>query len=565
MPLVEIPGFKQWNTSSNPRTIDQFDVTVAYNVKWEGNRLVTRDGSTLWKNDDQADWGRIARFKTYKKRDDNFFYVVVILTSGRVFAITSDDANYGTPSATWTEVYSPISTSPALEPDATRYELFVFNNVLYLADSTNNYFSWDGLSADLTVEANPPSLSTNNIVAFQDKSNRLVALDDGGLTHLSAVNDGSDFTTVSGGGVLNYGRVEGLVATSISPFADDLVITTEDPLSVKFQAYRLLGIQFFDPAVTGSDTSQFEVRKISSEASIIGESAQEITGDTIGLTVRGFVKLSSVAENANNITERSFISFPIKELIPQINFQAADKIRSAVDINGRYYCAVPFGEGATEANVIFVYDYLRSSPGEGIHRWALWAFNSFSDIGTIGIIQGQLYVTDLFGNIYKANDPDAGYADQDANGNDTAINYVVRTAAIGGANIATEKEFGDVSFLLTDLTDDFSLTFLPVIENLVRDEDIDESPLRDLEIELPLGGLTYDTPGLLYDDLLVYDSGGSDQKVVSSTNRGGRANSMQWQWATNTTGVSWGIGSFSVNIEVMELTNASGGNNSGDI
>lgn len=563
MPLVEIPGFRQYNSSTNARAVNQLDLTEVLNMVWASFGPESRNGSSLWNDDSQSNWGEIAICETFKKRADDFYYVVVIMTSGRVFYIRSDDANFGTTSATFTELNSPSATTPALAVDAIQYDLFGFNNLLYLADSTNGYFSWNGTDTALTARTDPPGLGTNKIVKFIDKSNRLMALDDGGRTHLSAINDGTDFTTSSGGGSLNYGRVEGLLATNVTPFQDDVLISTEDTETQKFQAYLITGIQFFDPAVTGSDTSQFEVRKVNSIAGVIGNSAQEIAGDTIGLTPRGFVSLSKALASTNEITnDRDYISYPIKELIPQINFAYADKISSVVDAkNGRYLCAVPFGQDATTANIILVYDFLRSSPAEEIYRWSVWTYASIPDIGVLSNIAGNIFATDLTGNIFQLDDPDASYADYDATNTKQAINYVIKTSAIGGANPGTEKEFGNINFLLTNLSDDFSLNVDKIVDGLLVSEEADGTPIAPIDIELPLGGLLYDTPGLLYDDFNYYDSAGSDQRSVTLINRGGRAGSMQWIFSTNTTGISWGLGNFSVNINVAEEANQAGVNN----
>ena len=561
MPLVEIPGFRQYSSSTNPRSVNQLDLTEVLNMVWASFGPEAREGSTLWKNDDQASWGNIAVVKTYKKRADAFYYVVVVLKTGRVFYIRSDAAGFGTVSATFTEINNPASGTPALAVAATQYDLFVFNNVLFLADSTNGYFSWNGTDADLVAPTKPTSSGTNNIVKFLDKSNRLMLLDDGGLTHLSITNNGSD-TTSAGSGALNYGRVEGLIATNIIPYQDDVIITTEDTLTQKFQSYIITGIQFFDGAVTGSDRSQFEVRKINSIAGIVGNSAQEIAGDTIGLTPRGFVSLSKALSSTTEITnERDYLSFPIKELITQIDFTNADKISSVVDSkNGRYLCAVPFGTDVTNSNIILVYDFLRSSPGEGIYRWSIWTFAGVSDIGVLTNIAGDIYMTDTLGNIYQIDDADASNADYDATNTAQAINYVVKSAAVGGANPGTEKDFGNISFLLTKLTAAFDLEVNSVIDGVLIAQQVDGTPIRPIKIELPIAGLLYDTPGLLYDDFNYYDSAGADQRPVSLVDRGGRAQSMQWVFSTNTTGVSWGLGNFSVNIEVADETQKSGAN-----
>lgn len=564
MATIKVPGFKQYTTNPNPRSVDDLDVTRALNMYWSGNTLEMRPGCSLWKNNTQSGWARVAKAVTYKRRLDDFFYVVAILTNGRVFFIESDDPDFGTPNATWTELESFISTFPALTPNAAKYSLFVFNNLLYLADSSAGYYSWDGNAAGLTLESDPPSLAGNNIVDFDVKSNRLVALDTGGRTHLSAINDGTDFTTVSGAGPLNYGRVEGLIATNVVPFNDDLIITTEDRLSVKYQAYRLQGIQFFDPAVPGTDTSQFEVRKINTAASIVGESGQEIVGDTIGLSRNGFVSLLSVI-NKETITERDYLSYPIKELIRQINFQKSDKISSTTDIDGRYYCAVPLGDGANESNVILCYDFRRSSVAEDIYRWSILVFGGFDEIAALFTIQGQAYACDIDGNIYKLNDSDTNYSDQDSTGTGTAINAMVKTASIGGQDMGLEKDFGSLTFLLTNLTADCSINVDLIVDGKLYNYDVYGEPYPPIKVELDGGALLYDTPGLLYDDFNLYDSGGNSQKLITLINRGGRANTIQWQFSTNTKGISWGLGGFSVELEALADASGASTNNSGVI
>lgn len=561
MVLEQIPGFQQYNTNSNFRAINKLDLTEANNLIWEGNRLKTRQGSSRFKSTAQSNWGRVARFKTFKKAADSFFYVVAILTNGRVFYIKSNNANYGTATATWTELNNPSSGTPALAVNADRYDLFGFNNILYFCDSTNGYFSWNGTDADLTAETDPPNLGSNNVRAILDKNDRLTLLDDGGYHHLSAINDGQDFTTASGGGALTYGRVSGLKATTLVPFGDDLIITTEDPVTERYQAYQLQGIQFFDPAVAGSDTSQFEVRKISSSGSIVGDSAQEITGDTIGLTTRGFVSLSK-ALNSRTTTERDFISFPIKEIIDQINFEYSDNISSVVS-GGRYYCAVPFGNQATEANMVLVYDFLRSSPAENIYRWSIWTFQGFQDIATLGEIKGQLYIADTDGAIYKFNDMNSDYTDVDKDGNSVSINYNLNTAYIGGDSVGVTKDFGTLAVLFTDLdTDKFEMSLYSIIDGELIVEDIDEEPIPPLEIEPLDVGYRYDTQGIFYDDFNYYDSG-SDQRLVTLSNRGGTAESMGWSFSTNTTGVSWGIGLINSMYEPVEEASKSGVNDDG--
>lgn len=557
MAYVRIPGFRQYTSAANKRSVNPADVTEMFNMQWIDNAVETRKGSKLFKSNAQTNWGRVRKFKDFKILGDSYFYVVAILDSGRVFYIRSDDVTYGSSSATWTELNSPAGATPALGASAYKYDLYGFNNRLYLTHSANNYRSTIFGSSNLIAEANPPDLSTNNIVSLGDKSARLAALDDGGRTHLSANNNGQDFTVVSGGGSLLYGRTEGLRASSIVPFGDDLIIATEDSLLRKFQVYRLLGIQFFDDTVPGTEQSQFEVRKVNSIAGVIGGSAQEIANDTIGLTPRGFIGMTKAITNAGDpFTERDFISYPIKEIIQQINFKKSDKISSCVDfINGRYLCAVPFGTESDEANMILVYDFQRSSPSEGIYRWAIWGFN-WGDIGVLGTIQGVPYVTDIDGNMYELNNDEANYSD-----NNLSINYIFTTAHLGGNEIDSTKDFSNAQILFTNLSADK----FPIDINAIADGNnlINVTPYGDLlapiEVEQLPRGIRYDDPGVFYDSFNFYD-GGADQRIVT-LDRGGKSESMAWQFTTNTTGVSWGIGSFAVDVTETDSTSRAGLNN----
>jgi hypothetical protein len=132
MPQLDVPGFKEYNSTSNPRGSNPIDVLDSLNMIWRSNRLVTRDGSSLFKSDAQANWGRIDRIFQFKKLGDNFFYVVYVMTSGRIFYIRSDNVNYGSSTATYTQINNPSSTTPALAGGALKYDIFSFNNKLFL-------------------------------------------------------------------------------------------------------------------------------------------------------------------------------------------------------------------------------------------------------------------------------------------------------------------------------------------------------------------------------------------------------------------------------------------------
>lgn len=555
--IIEVPGFKQLNTSTNPRSIDPFDVVDAHNMKWSSNALITRQGNKLWKNNAQWSGQTVIHGTDFEKSTDDFYYAIVVLDNGKIYYIRSDNVSFGTAAATWTEILSTGSASPALSSTLTSVSTQGFNNKLFFVDSTNNIYYWDG-GANLVAVTKSTSMGANNLVALREKSYRLWVLDDAGRTHCSAINDGTDFTS-AGTGALNYGRVEGLKATAMTPFGDELIISTESPRTEKFQTYRLLGFQFFDPSVSGTEQGQFEIRKINTIAGIIGASGQEIGEDTIGLTTRGFIGIQS-ALNLANITERSFFSDPISEIVKEINFKQAEKVKSVIDYsNGRYLCAVPFGEGSNESSLLLVYDFLRSRPQEGIYRWTTWSFD-FNEIISLFTLAGDVYVADENGNIYHVEDDDAGYAD---NGN--PIIYNLKTAPIGGQKIGSEKTFEMPSATFVNLAEEVDIEIFPYVDGIQQREDITGDLFKPITVE-PIGvDLEYDTDGVVYDDGWLYDSGASSERLVSFSNRVARGQSLAWSFSTNTTGKSWGLGSLSVSLEEDEVVNRSGVDIDGNI
>ena len=566
MPAVDIAGFRQWTTNPNPRVIANNDISDVLNFDWENNALVGRLGSSKWKNNLQWPGLKVLRFVDFHRQSDIYFFVIASTSDGKLYWIRSDDPNYGTASATYTEILSPSSGSPALNPALKLARFFGFNDLLFVVAGSNDIYSWDGASATLTAVTNPTSLGTNNIVDIQEKSARIVALDDGGNIHLAAAADSSVTAfTAAGSGRMRYGRLEGLKATAIIPYKDDLIVTTEDKLLLKFQTFRLKGIQFYDATIPGSEVGQFEVSKESVLAGMIGSSVQEIDGDTIGLTPRGFVSVTK-ALSGNVLLEKDFLSYPIKEIIQKINFKASNKITSTVDtIKSKYYCAVPFGESASEANIILVFYYGNSSGdtllGDGISRWSVYSSLAWEEIVTLGKIQGKPYVADSNGEIYKLEDIDADFADDTSD-----IHYYFKTAAIGGNTLTVEKRYSNLNVLFTNLVIPTELAKIemrtyPVINNQVVNSSGEDIPITPVLIAPPGGIAKYDTSDFLYDEGHFYDSSGSNQRLVSLQGQPITAESMQWVFRTKTQGIRWGIGQISVDVEVANTMTRAGVDN----
>jgi hypothetical protein len=326
----------------------------------------------------------------------------------------------------------------------------------------------------------------------------------------------------------------------------------------KFKSYRLLGNKFYDPVIAGSDTNQFEVKSISSVASIIGSSAQEIGDDTIGLTQRGFISLTKAIQQGS-VTERDYYSFPIKELVQRIDFSQASKISSVVDfINGRYMCAVPLGKESESADVVLVYDFLRSSPGEGIYRWTVWTFPY--QIGRLMTIKGKAHVTDLEGNIYELNSTAANFNDDGQ-----PITLKLRTAALGSESKYLMKNFSNLLLVFTDLSQDsFTPKVIPILNGDYVLDNFNQDKIGQILVVKGGQKIKYDS-GFSYDDFLQYDSFTSNEKLVPYTNVGGRGDTIQYIITTSAPGVSWGLSALSQEYEFEELYGENVGGADGNI
>lgn len=554
---IDVPGFTNYNSNTNYRSLQKFEVAEALNFVYENNVLKGRLGSL--KTFDNSNWGsiEIRGGLDFSKRDDSFYRTIIVTVDGKIWFKRSDDADFNDVDAVYTELTAPAAVSPALANPLVVFDAYVFNDILVVVDGANRFLYWNGSGTALSLGTNPTDLGSNNLTAIEEKTARTALLDDGGRTHLSFVNNPIDYTS-AGTGSLNYGRTAGLKANRIVPFGDELIITAADTKVNKFKSYRLLGNKFYDPVIAGSDTNQFEVKSISSVASIIGSSAQEIGDDTIGLTQRGFISLTKAIQQGF-VTERDYYSFPIKELVKRIDFSQASKISSVVDfINGRYMCAVPIGQESQSADIVLVYDFLRSSPGEGIYRWTVWTFPF--QIGRLITVKGKPHITDLEGNIYELNSVAANYNDD---GKPIALK--LRTAALGSESKYLMKDFTNLLLVFTDLSKDtFTPKVIPVLNGSYITDNWGEDKIGQIQVIRAGQKIKYDS-GLSYDDFLQYDSFTSNEKLVPYTSVGGRGDTIQYIITTNELGVSWGLSALSQEYEFEELYGENVGGANGNI
>lgn len=560
MPQIDVPKHGMFRTSRNIFAFDVSDIEEAENVVWGDDYVFGREGSSLFKNSTQWSGQKVISGKDFATTGASFYYVVVALDDGRLFYIRSDNASFGTASATWTEILDTGGSSPALSSSTTSRSLHGFNNKLFVADGTNNLYYVD-FGTDQLVSVTLPGSLTGNVTGLNDKSSRMWVLSDEGRTYGSVINDGTDLTG-TGSGSLNYGRTEGLTATDMISFTDELLITTENSPLQKYQTYRLLGIQFYDPLADGSDTDQFEVKKVRSFSGMIGSTTEEIAADTIGLTPRGFASARQ-AITSTDLKDQDYLSYPIKELVEQIDFTRPDLMSATVDyIGGRYYCAVPLAPAGNGADIILVYDFLRSRPSQALNRWSVWSFQ-YEGIETLFSIAGKPFMSTVDGNIYKLDDPDANYAD-----NGLPINKLIKIPLIGGVQKGIEKTFNEINFAFSDITNvrsapldnkPFDITFVPYsADQGAVVSFVDEENLEPIKIEQPDVGIRYDEAS--YYDVDFYDGGGSDSRLVSQTYVGDRNVALGWILSTNEIGVNWGLAGFSVNVKGEGETDLLGNN-----
>lgn len=549
MARIDVPRHKILKTSRNVFGFDVADFTELENFVWRDDYPVGREGSSKFKNSTQWSGQVVTAGSDYAEEGDAFYRAVVALDDGRIFYIRSDDANFGLESAIWTEVTDTSGTSPALSSATTSRSLKSFNNKLFVADGTNNLYYID-FGTNRLVAVTLPAALTGNVVGLNDKSHRLWVLDSDGKTHASGVNDGTDLTG-AGTGFLNYGRTEGLTATRMIPYGNELLITTENKPLGRYKTYRLLGIQFYDPTVVGSDRDQFEVKTLRSFSGLIGSTSQEIASDTIGLTPRGIASVNTALQ-VTSFKDEDYLSYPIKELIEEIDFTRPDLMSSTVDyIAGRYYCAVPLEPAGLGADIVLVYDFLRSRPGSGINRWSIWSFQ-YEGIEKLFNLAGKPYMSTIDGNIYKLDDINANFADDGL-----PINKLLGLPLIGGAQKGIEKTFNEMNLGIVEITnlraspldsEPFDITFLPYSsEKGTRIEFADGERIKPIKVEQPDVGIRYDEAA--YYDVDFYDGGGSDSRIISESYAGDKDVAIGWTLNTDEAGINWGLAGYSVNIK----------------
>lgn len=160
MPAIAINEFVNLNSNRNAKSIANNQFSKLVNMEWvSGGAVFARKGIVKFKNNTQWGTNKVIAGTTFKRSQDSFYHVVVALDDGRLFYIRSNNANFAIETATWTEILSPSSATPALSTSATTIDFAALNNVLFMTDQTNRFYSWDG-SASTISKVNDPVNAT---------------------------------------------------------------------------------------------------------------------------------------------------------------------------------------------------------------------------------------------------------------------------------------------------------------------------------------------------------------------------------------------------------------------
>lgn len=264
---------------------------------------------------------------------------------------------------------------------------------------------------------------SDRYVSMGTQAGRLTVLSAEGYEFIGEPNDGTNMSG-SQSEVLAYGKEEGLRVTNVTPFKRGQILSLTEPVLQKSAMATLGGYRKYDTNTPERTDGLFKIERESNMMSIYGRSGREIGNGFIGLTKKGFVTFSAFGANAEfGITDASFISEEIRNVVNRTLWQYSNKIRSCIDENNqRYWCAVP-ASGTDGNTLVFVYDFGISTfadrSAQGDYRWSLYTFAigertitslftifghpflGLSD-GTVAIAEVQGVYTDL-GTIYSSS------------------------------------------------------------------------------------------------------------------------------------------------------------------
>jgi hypothetical protein len=389
----------------------------------------------------------------------------------------------------------------------------------------------DSGAGDMTIAFTAVSYSGTyeEVKLYKRRAN---AVTNEGDIFVSISRNGTNFTG-AGSGRLEIDVIEGLRVSNFIPFKRGAVITTEDKLVEKFSISTLTGFKFFDATVPGSEVGQFKVERESKIHGFIGRSGQEIGNLIIGLTKNGFVTFSGEVTLEFGLTASGILSDPIKDQIKNINFEAADKVYSVIDIvNQRYLCAAPIFD-STEANVIFAYDYGKSKDGNA--RWSVW-FMSFGDISSLFNLKNKVYASDLNGNTYQLT------VDNIFTDNEEGYIPRIETAALGAESSMIARNWKRVYVDFKVPSEDQELTIYSKLDGQVITASPTGTAIQQVELKArPNNGNLISDYTFIDTTTFISGSSYAIDTQISHGRLGGKGLVEQIGIVSSGVGVNWGI------------------------
>jgi hypothetical protein len=218
-----------------------------------------------------------------------------------------------------------------------------------------------------------------NYIGLGERAGRLTAISDAGDTIISEPNDGTDFNGDQSERI-PYGKVDGLRVTNLTPFNRGLILSLTEQTLQKSATSLLTGYRKYDTNTPNRIDGLFKIDRESNMVALYGRSGREVGNSFIGITKNGFINLSALDASVEfGLTDSSYLSRQIQNIVNRIDWTTADDIRSCIDENNqRYWCAVPV-IGATGNSLVFVYDFGGSQQAlrnvGANHQWSIYTFN----------------------------------------------------------------------------------------------------------------------------------------------------------------------------------------------
>lgn len=529
-------------SNPNPKSIDPRKPSFLYNMEYDGKGAKIRKGLSLWKSNSQ--WGdiRCRGGTTYKKSSDAFYYYFLAFANGEVYYVKNTDFEANT-AISWTRLANTSGGYPALSSSNTYITMEEFNDKLYFSDESETHYYFNDTTGQLVAITSPPEKPSGSRIGDLDVyRDLLLVCDDEGYGYLSNTNDG---TTYLSGNFVRFGRLGGLKVTNVFPFNRGAAICLSEPLTEKYKTQYMTGRLLYDPTIEGTEVDSIRVEPLSDSIALVGRSGKQIGTNLLGLTQLGFTKLqeldkvgsqsSLVSEDTSNI-----ISEDIDNWIKKINYSKPETIYSTIDKkNGRYLCAVP-GQKSNYANLIFVYDFRKSTPEDP--KWMIWKY-AISGISALFSFKGKPFVADLKGNIYETD------IEGQFNDNGNAYTAEWRSAGLFAESANEEKKFDDAGLFLKVPAEEFEeeIQSYAILDNvpITQTNHGTETILKTIKTKLVEIAEFISTK--IFTTTRKWGSGYSGEFHLKLTENLGHGRVVQLVARTTQKDVEWGINGFYVN------------------